>query len=150
EMSPPNLDEAREALGCVVRDADRAKDIVGRMRDQIKKAPPRRDSFDVNEAISEVIVMVRGAIAKSGIAISTQLMDGLVPVQGDRVQLQQVVMNLILNAVEAMNSVEEGARQLSIRIEPDPAGSGVLVEVRDSGPGIEPGNHERVFERFYT
>ena len=76
-------------------------------------------------------------------------MHGLVPVQGDRVQLQQVVLNLILNAVEAMSSVEQGARELSIRIEQDQAG-GVLVEVRDSGSGIDPGNHERVFEPFYT
>ena len=117
EMNPPNLDEVREALGCVVRDADRAKDIVGRIRNQIKKAPPRKERFDLNEAINEVIVMVRSAIAKNGISVSTRLMDGLVPVQGDRVQLQQVLVNLILNAVEAMSSVEDGARELSIRTE---------------------------------
>ena len=72
------------------------------------------------------------------------------PVEGDRAQLQQVVMNLILNAVEAMSSVEEGARELSIRIERGQAGGGVLVQVGDSGPGIDPENHERVFEPFYT
>src|SRR5262249_48934209 len=94
------------------------------------------------------IVMVRSAIAKSGIAVSTQLMDGLLPVQGDRVQLQQVVMNLILNAVEAMSSIEEGARELSIRTEQDH--TGVRVAVRDSGPGIDPTYLERVFEAFYT
>jgi PAS domain S-box-containing protein len=148
EMSPPNLDEAKAALGCVVRDVDRAKDIVGRMRDHIKKAPPRREPFNFNEAVNEVIVMVRSAIAKSGIAVSTRLMDELVPVEGDRVQLQQVVLNLILNAVEAMGSVETGARELLISTEQDSAG--VLVAVRDSGPGIEPGNIERVFEPFYT
>jgi len=150
EMNPPNLNEAREALGCVISDVDRAKDIVGRMRDHVKKAPPRREPFDLNEAVSEVIVTVRSVIAKSGIAVSTQLMDGLVPVQGDRVQLQQVVMNLILNAVEAVSSVEEGARELSIRIEQGQAGGGVVVQVGDSGPGIDPENHERVFEPFYT
>jgi len=148
EMSPPNLDEARAALGCVVRDVDRATNIVGRMRDHIKKAPPRREPFDLNEAVNEVIVMVRSAIAKSGITVSTQLMDGLVPVQGDRVQLQQVVLNLILNAVEAMGSVERGARELLISTAQDH--TGVLVAVRDSGPGIDPGNLERVFEPFYT
>jgi C4-dicarboxylate-specific signal transduction histidine kinase len=73
DMSPPNLDEARAALGCVVRDVDRARDIVGRMRDHIKKTPPRREPFDLSEAVSEVIVMVRSAIAKNGIAVSTQL-----------------------------------------------------------------------------
>jgi PAS domain S-box-containing protein len=149
EMNPPNLDEAREALACIVRDADRAKDIIGRMRDHIKKAPPRRDCFGLNEAVSEVIVMVGSAIAKSGISLSTCLMDGLAPVQGDRVQLQQVLVNLILNAVEAMSSVEDGTRELSIRTEQSQPGS-ILVAVHDSGPGIDPANLERVFEPFYT
>ena len=150
EMSPPNLDEVREALNCVVRDADRAKNIVGRVRDHIKKAPPRKELFDLNEAVSEVIAMVRSTIAKNKVSIYTHFVDGPVPVQGDRVQLQQVVENLILNAVDAMSSVEKGARELSIRIERGQAGGGVLVEVGDSGPGIDPANHERVFEPFYT
>jgi len=150
EMSPPNLDEARKALSYVVRDVDRTKDIVGRMRDHIKKAPPQREPFDLNEAVSEVILMVRSAIAKNGIALSTQLVDELVSVPGDRVQLQQVVMNLILNAVEAMSSDEKAIRELSIRTEQCPAGGGVLVQVRDSGPGIDPGNLEQLFEPFYT
>ena len=150
EMNPPNVDEAREALSCVVRDADRAKDIVGRVRDHIKKAPPRREPFDLNEAVREALALVRSAIARNKIAVNTHLMDELVPVQGDRVQLQQVVVNLILNAVEAMSSEEKGARELSIRIEQGQADGGVLVQVRDSGPGIDPGNVERVFEPFYT
>ena len=150
EMNPPNLDEAREALSCVVRDADRAKDIVGRVRDHIKKAPPRREPFDLNEAVREALALVRSAIARNKIAVNTHLMDELIPVQGDRVQLQQVVVNLILNAVEAMSSEEKGARELSIRIEQGQAEGGVLVQVRDSGPGIDPGNVERVFEPFYT
>jgi PAS domain S-box-containing protein len=148
ELNPPNLDGTKEALGCVVRDVDRAKDIVGRMHDHIKKAPPRREPFDLNEAVSEVIVMVRSAIAKNGIAVRTRLKDGLVPVQGDRVQLQQVVLNLILNAVEAMSSTEAGAGELSIMTEQEQ--TGVLVAVGDSGPGIDAGNLERVFEPFYT
>jgi PAS domain S-box-containing protein len=149
ELSPPNLDEAREALGCVVRDADRARDIVSRMRDQIKKSPPRRDAFDLNEALREAIVMVRSAIAKNRITVNTNLMDELIPVQGDRVQLQQVVVNLVLNAVEAMGSVEAGARELLVSTEQTEA-NGVLVAVHDSGPGIDPGQLERVFEPFYT
>jgi PAS domain S-box-containing protein len=149
EMNPPNLDEVREALGCVVRDADRAKDIVGRIRNQIKKAPPRKELFGLNEAVNEVIVMVRSAITKSGISFSTRLMDGLVPVQGDRVQLQQVLVNLILNAVEAMSSIEDGTRELSIRTEQSQTG-GILVAVHDSGLGVDPVNLERVFEPFYT
>ena len=149
EMSPPNLDKASVALGCVVRDADRAKDIVGRMRDQIKKAPPRKERFDLNEAIDEVIVMVRSTIAKNRIVVRTHLMDGLVSIWGDRVQLQQILLNLILNAIEAMSSVEEMRRELSIRTEQSQAG-GILVAVSDSGSGIDPGNFERVFEPFYT
>jgi PAS domain S-box-containing protein len=149
EMNPPNLDEVREALGCVVRDADRAKDIVGRIRNQIKRAPPRKMRFGLNEAVNEVIVMVQSAIAKNGISFSTLLMDGLVPVQGDRVQLQQVLVNLILNAVEAISSTEDGTRELSIRTEQSQTG-GILVAVHDSGPGVDPVNLERVFEPFYT
>ena len=93
--------------------------------------------------------MVRSTIAKNRVAVSTHLMDGLVPIRGDRVQLQQVVVNLILNAVEAMSSVEDGVRELSIRTEQSQTG-GILVAVHDSGPGIDPGNLERVFEPFYT
>jgi len=149
EMRPPNLNEVREALACVVRDVDRANDIVGRIRSQIKRTPPRKECFDLNEAINEVIVMVRSAIAKDTISVSTRLMDGLVLVQGDRVQLQQVLVNLILNAVEAMSSVEGGTRELSIRTEQNQPG-GILVAVHDSGPGIDPVNFDRVFEPFYT
>ena len=148
EMNPPSLNEAREALGCVVRDADRAGDIVGRMRDHIKKAPPRSEPFDLNEAVKEVIVMVRSAIAKNEIAVSAHFMNELLAVRGDRVQLQQVVLNLILNAVEAMGSVEVGPRELSITTQQDRTGA--LVAVRDSGPGIDPKDLERVFKAFYT
>jgi len=149
EMSPPNLDKAKVALSCILRDADRAKDIVGRMRDQIKKAPPRKERFDLNEAIDEVIVMVRSTIAKNRIVVRTHLMNGLVPIWGDRVQLQQVLVNLILNAVEAMSSVEDMGRELAISTEQNQTGE-ILVAVSDSGSGIDPGNLERVFEPFYT
>jgi PAS domain S-box-containing protein len=149
EMSPPNLDEVKEALGCVVRDADRAKDIVARIRDHIKKAPPQNELFDLNEGIDEVIVMVRNAIDRNKVSVRTCLMEGTASVRGDRVQLQQVVLNLILNAVEAMGSVEEGARQLSISTELSQT-RGVLVTVRDSGPGIDPEQLEGIFKPFYT
>ena len=148
EKSPPNLDKAKVAFGRVVRDADLAKDVVGRVRDQIKKAPPRKERFDLNEAIAEVIVMVQSTIAKNRIVVRTELMDGLVPIWGDRVQLQQVLLNLALNAAEAMGSVEEGTRELVISTEQDETGA--LVAVRDSGPGIDPANLDRVFDTFYT
>ena len=148
DMQPPDLGEVREALGCVVGDADRAGDIIDRIRDHIKKAPPRKEHFDLNEAINEVIVLARSAIIKNGVSVQTRLAEGLLPVHGDRVQLQQVVLNLILNAVEAMGSVEAGARELLISTEQDR--TGVLVAVRDSGPGIDPSHLERVFDAFYT
>ncbi len=93
----------RLALGSIVRDADRSKDIVDRVRDHIKKAPPRNELFDLNEAIDEVIVMVRDAMDRNRISVRTRLMQGMISVRGDRVQLQQVVLNLILNSVEAMS-----------------------------------------------
>ena len=149
DKQAPDLGEVREALGCVVGDADRAGNIVDRIRDHIKKAPPRKHRFDLNEAINEVIVLARSAIAKNGVSVQTRLTEGLFPVEGDRVQLQQVVLNLILNAVEAMSSVDEGARELLISTGQSRT-NGVLVAVRDSGPGIDPEHIERVFEAFYT
>ena len=148
DMQPPDLGEVREALSCVVGDTDRAGGMIDRVRDQIKKAPPRKEHFDLNEAISEVIVLGRGAIIKNGVAVQTRLADGLFPIHGDRVQLQQVVLNLLLNAVEAMGSVEAVPRDLLISTEQDH--TGVLVAVRDSGPGIDPSHLERVFDAFYT
>ena len=145
---PFNLSEVREALGSVVGDADRAGNIVNRIRDQMKKAPPCKARFDLNEAIDEVIVLARTAITKSEVSVQIRFMDGLLPVQADRVQVQQVVLNLVLNAVEAMGSVEEGARELSIITEQDQ--TGVRVAVRDSGPGIDPDHRERIFQAFYT
>jgi PAS domain S-box-containing protein len=148
DRSPPDLSEVREALGCIVGDTDRAGDIVDRIRDHIKKTPPRKEHFDLNEAINEVIVLGRSAIIKNGVSVQTRLSEGLFPIHGDRVQLQQVVLNLILNAAEAMGSVEAEPRDLLISTEQHH--TGVLVAVRDSGPGIDPTHLERVFEAFYT
>ena len=149
DKKPPDLGEVREALDCIVNDADRAGAIIGRIRDHIKKAPPRKDRFDVNEAINEVIVLARGEITKNGVSVDTHLTEGVISVEGDRVQLQQVALNLILNAVEAMGSVQEGPRELSISTEQTQV-NGVLVAVRDTGPGIDGKHLERVFQPFYT
>src|SRR5215468_12434739 len=97
ELNPPNLGEAREALDCVVRDADRARDIVRRMRDHVKKAPPRMERFDLNAAINEVLVLAQSVTHRNRVAVQTRLADGMLPVLGDRIQLQQVLLNLILN-----------------------------------------------------
>jgi PAS domain S-box-containing protein len=148
DMQPPDLGEVREALSCVVGDTDRAGDIVDRIRDHIKKAPPRKAQFDLNEAINEVIVLGRNAIIRNGVSVQTRLSERLFPIHGDRVQLQQVVLNLFLNAVEAMGSVGAEPRELLISTEQDR--TGVLVAVRDSGPGLDPSHLERVFDAFYT
>jgi PAS domain S-box-containing protein len=149
EKRSPDLGEVREALGCVVGDADRAGDIIDRIRDHIKKAPPRKHRFDLNEAVNEVLVLARSAVIKNGVSVQTRLADGLLPVEGDRVQLQQVVLNLILNAVEAMGSSDAGRQELLISTEQSQP-NGVLVAVRDCGPGIDPEHLERVFDAFYT
>jgi PAS domain S-box-containing protein len=149
DRQPPELGEVREALACVVADTDRAGEIVDRIRDHIRKAPPRKSRFDLNAAIDEVIVLGQSAITKNAVLVQTRLAEGLFPVQGDRVQLQQVILNLVLNAVEALSAVEEGPREVLISTERT-QGNGVLVAVRDSGPGIDPEHVERVFEAFYT
>jgi C4-dicarboxylate-specific signal transduction histidine kinase len=109
-----------------------AGDIIDRIREHIKKAPPRKGQFDLNAAINEIIVLGRSAIIKNGVSVQTRLSEGLIPIHGDRVQLQQVVLNLLLNAVEAMGSREAAAQELLISTEQDR--TGVLVAVRDSGP----------------
>src|SRR6185312_4667875 len=149
DRRPPDLGEVREALDCIVGDTDRAADIIDRIRGHIKKAPPQKERFDLNEAINEVIVLARSEISKNGVSVQTAFTGRALPVEGDRVQMQQVVLNLMLNAVEAMGSVEAGPRELSISTMQTQANS-VLVAVRDSGPGIDPESIERVFEAFYT
>jgi PAS domain S-box-containing protein len=148
DRKPPVLTEVREALGCIVSDADRAGDIIDRIRAQVKKAPPRSDCFDVNEAVTEVVELARSAISKHGASLRMQLEQGPFTVRGDRVQLQQVVLNLILNAVEAMGSLEDGPRNLLINTERKQTNA--VVSVYDSGPGIVSDQLERVFEAFYT
>jgi PAS domain S-box-containing protein len=149
DRSPPDLGEVREALGCIVADADRAGGIIDRIRDQIKKAPPRSDCFDLNQVIEEVIGLAQSMITENGVSVQTRLASAMAPVDGDRVQLQQVVLNLILNAVEAMSSVGADERELLVSTEQSEA-NGTLVAVRDSGPGIDPKHLEPVFGAFYT
>ena len=145
---PPNFREVDDALSLIVKEGNRAGEVVGRIRALIKKAPARKDVVAINDAILEVIALTRTEAANNSVSVRTQLAEGLPPVQGDRVQLQQVLLNLIINAIEAMRDVGEKERQLliSTRNEPD----GVSVEVRDSGPGFAPATPDRVFEAFYT
>ena len=146
---PPDLEETRQALARIVNDGNRAGEVIGRIRDLIKKTPPRKDSLEINEAILEVVALTRGEVAKNHVSVQTQLPEGLPLIQADRVQLQQVILNLIINAVEAMSGKGEESRELLIsagRAEPD----GVLVVVQDSGPGLTAASFERLFEAFYS
>jgi PAS domain S-box-containing protein len=145
----PDLNDVREALDCIVSDTDRARLIIDRIRDHIRKAPLRRESFDLNEAIDEVIALARSEVVRAGASVQTCLSQDLSPVKADRVQVQQVLMNLILNANDAMSSVVESPRELLISTEHTQS-DGVLVTVCDSGPGIDPEHLDRVFEAFYT
>jgi C4-dicarboxylate-specific signal transduction histidine kinase len=148
DRQPPDLEEVRQALASVVKDGDRARDVIDRIRALIKKAPPRKDRLEINGAIREVIELTRGEAVKNGVSVRTKLADGLPIIQGDRVHLQQVILNLIVNAIEAMSGISEGRRELLIstsKVEP-----GVLVAVRDSGPGLPPATLEHVFDPFYT
>jgi C4-dicarboxylate-specific signal transduction histidine kinase len=144
----PDLREVREALICIAGDANRAGLILDRVRDQIKKSPLQRKRIDLREAINEVIELSRSAIIKYQVSVQTSLTRGEYVVDGDRVQLQQVVLNLILNAVEAMGTLPDARRELSISA--GSSGTSILVTVRDSGPGIDPENAERIFQPFYT
>jgi PAS domain S-box-containing protein len=145
---PPNFHEVDDALSLIVKEGNRAGEVVGRIRALIKKAPTRKDAVAINDAILEVVAIARTEAANNGVSLRTQLVQGLPAIQGDRVQLQQVLLNLIINAIEAMRDVgdAEGELLVSTRHEPD----GVSVEVRDSGPGFAPAALERVFEAFYT
>ncbi len=146
---PPDVDEVGQALGRVIKDGIRAGDVLGRIRALIRKAPPRKEPVGINEAIREVVELTRCEAARSSASVQTQLADGLPCIEGDRVELQQVLLNLIINALEAMSGVSDGVRQLLISTEIADAGF-VRVAVRDSGPGFGPDSAEQFFTPFYT
>jgi C4-dicarboxylate-specific signal transduction histidine kinase len=148
-LAANNLEEARESAALVIADGHRASEIIDRIRALIKKAPPRKDGLEMNEAILEVIALTHGEVLKDGVSVQTQLAEGLPLIQGDRVQLQQVILNLILNAVQAMSGVSERSRELLISTEKEASGA-VLVTVQDSGPGLNPESVDSVFDPFYT
>jgi C4-dicarboxylate-specific signal transduction histidine kinase len=146
---PPNLEKAKPLIDRIIGDGKRAADIVSRIRDFSKKAPARKEDLEINEAILEITRLTRVAMSEHSVSVKMQLSEGLPHISGDRVQLQQVILNLIMNAIEAMSEVSEGSRELLIsasEVESD----GVLVTVSDSGPGLPPANLARIFEAFYT
>jgi C4-dicarboxylate-specific signal transduction histidine kinase len=147
---PPDFGELSEALAGVIKEGNRASEVIGRIRALIKKAPPRKDAVSINDTILEVVALTRIEAANNGVLVRTQLAEGLPPVRGDRVQLQQVMLNLIVNAIHAMSGIGEGAREIQISIDAVPSEGGVRVGVRDTGPGLSPESLSRLFEPFYT
>jgi signal transduction histidine kinase len=149
DRSPPDVAEVKEVLTCIVNQTDRGSDVVDRIGSLIKKAPPRKEVVDLNVAILEVTALTRSEAVKTGVTVDTQLAGELPGIQCDRVQLQQVMLNLIINAIQSMSGVEDGNRELHIStesIEPE----GVCVAVRDTGHGLRPEGLPRLFEPFYT
>ena len=145
---PPQLEEVRQTLADIVKDNHRAGDVIGRISDLIKKAPPKKDRLDINGAIREVIELTHGEAVKNGVSVQADLAEGLPLIEGDRVQLQQVMLNLIVNGIQAMSDVAEGPRDLLIST--DATEYGVRVGVLDTGPGLRPESLPRLFEPFYT
>ena len=146
---PPDLGEARQALGRIVSDGNRAGEVINRIRGMIQKTPPRKESLDVNQSIREVMALAGGEAMEGRVAVHAQLGEGLPLIQADRIQLQQVILNLIVNAVEAMTHTADRPRDLLVSSEKTEA-AGVLVAVRDTGPGLAPASVEHVFDAFYT
>nr|WP_246738451.1 ATP-binding sensor histidine kinase [Bradyrhizobium sp. CCBAU 051011] len=147
--NPPDLEEARTSLEAIVKDAYRSGEVISRLRALFKKAPPRKEHLDLNEAIDEVIVLTGGEALKNGISVKTQLADGLPLIEGDRVQLQQVLLNLVVNAIQAMATIADRARDLLITTASVGSDS-VLVRVADSGPGLDPQMLTHVFDPYFT
>jgi PAS domain S-box-containing protein len=148
-LAAHNLEEARQSAALIIADGHRAGEIISRIRGLVKKSPPRKDWLDINETILEVIALARSEVQGNRVALQTQLSDELPLVLGDRIQLQQVILNLVMNGIEAMSAVADRRRDLLIRsgkYESDK----VLVEVQDSGVGLPPESVDHLFKTFFT
>lgn len=165
----PNLAEAREAIRHIIRDSNRAGDVISRMRALFKKAPETKERLDINEVIEEVLILTQGEAQRNRVSLRTDFGSDLPATLGDRILLQQVILNLLINAIEAMSGVGEGPRDVSIssqKVTQRPSESEVnsledkasaqaecthvLVAVRDSGPGLDPKDLDHLFDAFYT
>ena len=165
----PNLGEACDAIRRIIRDGNRAGDVIARMRALLKKASAAKEPVDINEVIQEVLVLTRTELQKNRVSLRTQFANDLPIVIGDKIQLQQVILNLVLNGIEAMNGIGEGQRELCVSSRKvteilreagketiegysftDPESTSVLIAVQDSGPGLDATEMQRAFEPFYT
>jgi signal transduction histidine kinase/ligand-binding sensor domain-containing protein len=145
----PDPTEVQQALDQAVKAGNRAADVIARVRRLAKKAPAPEENVSLNEVIEEILTITHGEVVKHGTSVSTELAAGLPTIKADRVELQQVLLNLVVNAIQAMSNVTDGNRDLTIRSQTDGSG-GVIVSVIDTGPGLEPELRERIFQPFYT
>ena len=144
------MEEARTSVEMICADGHRAGEIIGRIRALVKKTPTQKDWLDINQTIREVVALAHSELQRNSIALETRLSDAVQPlVFADRIQLQQVILNLIMNAVEAMSEMSDGRRELLIRTDTDESES-ITVAVQDSGPGVKPEDLHRLFTPFYT
>jgi PAS domain S-box-containing protein len=145
----PALDEARDAVTRIRRNADRAGEVIRSLRALAQKSGPQLTTLDIHDAIEEVLALTRGELQRHGVVLHTDLSAGDRPVLGDRVQLQQVLLNLIMNGIQAMGGITDRRRELTVSValaEPDR----VQVAVEDTGPGVDPASAQRIFEPFFT
>jgi signal transduction histidine kinase len=145
----PNLDEARTSVTRIVKEGTRAGEVIGRIRSLMTKSPPRMSPLDINQVINEVLVLTRHEIHRHGVSLRTDLAHGLPAVIGDVVQLQQVILNLILNAIEATSARSEEQRQL-VLASASTGSDQIVITVQDSGVGIDPREVDQLFEPFFT
>jgi signal transduction histidine kinase len=150
ENEQPNLMEAREAARQTVENGNRTSDVIRSIRSLVQKAEPRVARLDVDTVIEEVLVLTRGELQRHRVAVRTEIDAGLPPVLGDRMQLQQVLLNLIINAIQSMSGVHDRPRDLLIQCIRNAPDDGVLITVEDSGTGFDPGTGERIFDAMFT
>jgi C4-dicarboxylate-specific signal transduction histidine kinase len=146
---PPDLEEARECLRRIIRDGNRAGGVIARIRALVKKSPPAKAPLDLSDTIQEVLTMITTEARQHRVAVWTDLAAGLPLVRSDRLQVQQVLLNLVMNSIEAMQAVTDRPRELGIRTQPHESDT-VLVTVQDTGIGLDPQSITRLFESFYT
>lgn len=148
-MEPPDLEEARHAVNRIIRDGHRASEVIMRARALLKKTPPRKTSLDINEVVRETIAFAQHEVQKSEIHLQTKFSPELPTVAGDKIQLQQVLLNLLMNGIDALKAAADGERKLSIETRPHEEDK-ILVSVKDSGVGLDAGSPDKMFEAFYT
>lgn len=149
DADPRDIVSARRAIERMISDAFRASEVIDRIRAMAKKSPERRDRLNINDIVSETIALVSTDLERSAVSLRTNLSDGLPPIVGDQVQIQQVILNLIMNANDAMAAMPKGARELIVSTE-KAAPNAVLVAVRDSGPILDPAKIGDIFEAFFS